>query len=505
MKRILAILSAISLVACSTLAQEVQPEFTPSHYNSFEKTDGRETTTRLFQKYVNYYEGEWKETDLTFVSSGGGFTVTNAPFGIVAPLTANGDFIFTDKHNYSIVEDKMRDDAPISKLRRFTGAQNVFGAVDGKHVRYPDAFLDGSDLLLELDTDEARYLVEWSSTPENCSTTISVPFEYESPDGLTGRERGERLPTTEREIEEVVFSVNDFRGIRTGTANIWDSLGNRQEVKIMAKRSGAKIVGRKIVPCSFIVAAFNSGASWVRTDDVDTFYPDPNVESTTVDGNVTNTSAVSTWDLIHDATDGSSSNDSGTSFTIQSQKAGATDFQIDRGIFLFNTASIADTNTISAATINLYATDIKDVDNDGQDYITITLSSPASNTAIGTADFDQVGEVSNPTKQSNDFDIGSLTLNAYNIWTLNATGISNISKTGVSKFGAREGHDIENAAISVTDANGNRLLPSSADETGTTQDPYLQVTHSAGAPTRRRNRGWDEWGYIPTILSYDFE
>ncbi|MBX4215593.1 hypothetical protein KW797_01445, partial [Candidatus Parcubacteria bacterium] len=88
---------------------------------------------------------------------------------------------------------------------------------------------------------------------------------------------------------------------------------------------------------------------------------------------------------------------------------------------------------------------------------------------------DQIGTV----KQSDDLDITSMTTSAYNIFTLNATGRGNVSKTGVTKFAAREGHDFENTSIDVTKLNYVGI--STADHTGTTQDPTLTVTYALAA------------------------
>ena len=111
--------------------------------------------------------------------------------------------------------------------------------------------------------------------------------------------------------------------------------------------------------------------------------------------------------------------------------------------------------------------------------ITTLDSSPASDSAIGSEDFDQVGSTEQVDSDQRK-DITSISTSAYLDFTLNATGQGNVSKTGVSKFGLREGHDITNTAYDGNTNNSNRINFSAADETGTTQDPKLTVETDAG-------------------------
>ena len=109
----------------------------------------------------------------------------------------------------------------------------------------------------------------------------------------------------------------------------------------------------------------------------------------------------------------------------------------------------------------------------GNAYIRLASSSPASNTAITTADYDQVGT----TNLAPDLNTSSVTLNTYNNWALNATGTATINGFGVTKFVLRHGNDIVNSEPSSTGYNGINGI-TWADQTGTTQDPKLVVEHT---------------------------
>lgn len=226
-----------------------------------------------------------------------------------------------------------------------------------------------------------------------------------------------------------------------------------------------------------------------------TFYPDPNAESTTVDGPVVNDRSTTSWDTTHDATSASNDLGLGGAFPSRGEPANWTEgifsyqYQggsrtiISRGFFLFDTASIDDTDTISSATFSWYVLyELDYSDNTSQEYIALVSSTPASNTDLVVGDFDQCGDaINNPTKGASDLTNASVSLNAYNDWALNATGLGWITKTGVTKLGLREGHDVEDVVPTYSgDTNDVYSVAGRfADYTGTSSDPKLVVVHAS--------------------------
>ena len=196
-----------------------------------------------------------------------------------------------------------------------------------------------------------------------------------------------------------------------------------------------------------------------------TAYPDADPETTTVDGYVQNSGT--SWSSVRDAAVGATANSSGITLRISSAA-----LQITRAFALFDTSTIGDSDTITAATLDLYVeADVINGDNDGNDYLALVSSAPATNTALITADYNDIGA----TLYANTPDIGGLTADAYNTLTLTATGRNAINKIGVSKFAVRMGHDyIDHPAVAE-----NTVAPSSADNSGTSQDPKLTVTYTA--------------------------
>lgn len=202
-------------------------------------------------------------------------------------------------------------------------------------------------------------------------------------------------------------------------------------------------------------------------------YPDPDPETTTVDGTITVQDA--NWDTAHDATGGGTVSDNVVQMRAASEHNGSAYF-IRRTFQLFDTSAIGSSGTITSADYDLYAGTKANDDNDGDDFMRIVLSNPASNTALAATDFDDCGAVDNPTAQASDVDITSISTGAYQTFAFNATGLSNISKTSISKFGCREGHDCVDSAVATS--SSSYITWQSAEAAN---DPTLTVTYLGDA------------------------
>ena len=203
------------------------------------------------------------------------------------------------------------------------------------------------------------------------------------------------------------------------------------------------------------------------------YYPDPDPETTSVDGTSATQSAV--WATARAALVGSlGGEDTGVDSNVLVRTPAAdlaTDYFIGRGFILFDTSAIGDTDTIATTTLSLFGTST--VNNNNTTNVDIVSSTPASNTAIVNLDFDQVGSTVFADKA-----LSAWSTSAYNDFTLDANGIANISKTGVSKFGTRNSRDTDD----VAPTGANNVVHIMADTAGTSTDPKLTGT-VAGAAT----------------------
>lgn len=194
-----------------------------------------------------------------------------------------------------------------------------------------------------------------------------------------------------------------------------------------------------------------------------TVYPDPDVETTSVDGYSFLNNA--NYTTTRNAAAGQNAADNDGELQIENGFGGAgSTYNIGRSFVLFDTSALTSGATISAAVLSLNSGGAKD----GTTAVDIVSGSPASNTAIVADDYDQCGSTS----------FGSIasTSNGYNDFTLSAAGIATISKTGVSKFCARHNGDLNN----TTPAARHYSYMRSADLSGTSTDPKLVVTYTVG-------------------------
>lgn len=204
--------------------------------------------------------------------------------------------------------------------------------------------------------------------------------------------------------------------------------------------------------------------------DTLTVRPNANVESVSVDGRVQNFGVV--WSTTHDAADGSSAQDSSANDYFTESYFSTPTYTINRAFFLFDTSALTASANISAAVFSLSGDGTAEENADSLTLYVVTTT-PASNTAIGTADFDQVGAVDQGNMAASSW---NETDGTYNDITLNSTGRGNISKTSITKFGTRDSADLNNSAPT----GANRVNCYFADQAGTTKDPKLVITYSTG-------------------------
>ena len=218
-----------------------------------------------------------------------------------------------------------------------------------------------------------------------------------------------------------------------------------------------------------------------------TSYPDPHVESTTVDGHCRKSDGADFAATRSSATSNQTSDDEESMYPYSLWQY----FKIRRQWSLFDTSSINDAHAVSAAVLSISGTGGAG-DNDGgtseDHYICLVGGAPASNTAIVAGDYDGMTALNSPT----EFVTRSIDVNNYttadaaynNVFTLNAAGRSYISLDGVTKFMFRGSFDIDDSAASTSN---NEIYARAADYTGTDKDPKLVVTHAVASDVEKIN------------------
>lgn len=204
-----------------------------------------------------------------------------------------------------------------------------------------------------------------------------------------------------------------------------------------------------------------------------TFYPNADPESVSVDGFVGRNVANETWAAIRDAITGTSASDSGFGCQVNLIAADAPNTNrwtgLSRGIFLSDTSALAGI-TPTAAVLHIYVDSLADDLGLSLDVVDVT---PDSNTAIIVTDYAQFG-----TTLLGTISVSSLTPNAYNAITLNPTGLAAIATSGITKLGLRLSADRTNTPPTWGSGSTTSVTFLTA-EIASGFRPYLEVTYDA--------------------------
>ena len=221
---------------------------------------------------------------------------------------------------------------------------------------------------------------------------------------------------------------------------------------------------------------------------VSIFYAD-DPGSSVLDGRITNFQASETWTSIRDTTGSDQAGyygfpintGGGATFNIQVRQSTPANYWIilARAFFFFDTASLPDDETISAAALEVVVTSKTNVRYDSE--ITVTLMDTASTTALQFDDYSL--DTFSTTHQSNDVNIDALTADSstYNTLTLNAAGIGKVTKDGISTFGIMFVNDVDDVEPNWGgDPTGNSEIHFAGSNETLTGDkrPRLVVTHA---------------------------
>lgn len=224
---------------------------------------------------------------------------------------------------------------------------------------------------------------------------------------------------------------------------------------------------------------------WAATTS--TFYPDPDVETTTVDGRVGHNLGVGSgisWATLISAA-GNESADNETDHVPSHIVADSSTSNwriIRRGIYLFDTSALPDSDSILSATLSIYGKDkAKGPSWSNADIaLNIYASAPASNTSLTGTDYATLGSTA---FCDTSITYASWSITGYNDFAFNANGLNSISKTSITKLGAKDSvFDASGSAPTWYGSEGIYIRGYFADQTGTANDPKLVVIHIPPSP-----------------------
>lgn len=216
------------------------------------------------------------------------------------------------------------------------------------------------------------------------------------------------------------------------------------------------------------------------------------------------------WAAARSATEGTHLGFDGDTGSINvaslSFNDGGLTYSVNRGFLPFNTgATLPADASVTAATINVrvYFDSGGSSDNDGDDFLTVVETTQATHTGITIEDFDQAGSTEG-VATGDRFDFSGVPEDEYISLTLNATGRGWIKRSGEASscsatagytcLGLREGHDLLNSSIGSEVSSGSGFYPS--ESSGTTHDPYLDITYTEGSGMATLSRPPNNLGLV---------
>lgn len=458
------------------------------------------TKSRIYGKWHYWLDGNrWRGLDAGFQEDSGRYTASRIPGLYSVPALATGSVEFEVNQQWNIfTKSRIADDVWSLEItpENVSPVSAILEDSNPNQVLYPDAFADGVDL---------RYTV-WLGRAPRVTREIVIRREPPGDHDLRGSWllRSSKARTYIRDADGKLIrpwsgntadmAVVSGQGIilRAGTSEINESLERGSGIrapKAWYYLPNGTLISRnitvefeiiaadtvratKIIPRSFVREAFAAGATAVMSDDTSTFYPDPNAETTCVDGYCSESTAQSWSSLRADV--GSSHNDNSSPLIIATLSSAVTDqfYSMSRSICLFDTSSLAG-QTVTAATFGAtYYTHSSTYSETAS--VALVGSTPASNTDLVNSDYMELGDA-----RYSDSDVEDTSWSGVMTWDMNATGIAAIDVDGITKLGLVLGFDVDNSPPSWL-ASGKQatLQVRSAENTGTASDPYLEVTHS---------------------------
>jgi len=214
----------------------------------------------------------------------------------------------------------------------------------------------------------------------------------------------------------------------------------------------------------------------VLATTTDVFRPDAHVETSSVDGYVITAVSQVVWATIKIG-NGTGVDDTSVDTQMFYIASGTTSLkftQINRCIFLFNTAAIPDDATVTSVTLSIWGNG-KDDSLNITPTVNVFASAPASSTVLASSDFQTISS----TALATAITYANWSTTGWNTFTFNSSGIALVSKTGVSKFATREGtYDAGSSTPAWSSSKSSYVNGRMADFANTDYDPYLSVTYT---------------------------
>tara|TARA_R110002096_G_scaffold66682_6_gene162293 strand:+ start:15747 stop:17237 length:1491 start_codon:yes stop_codon:yes gene_type:complete len=479
-------------------------DFVPTFWNTLTQFNGKSRTSKVSAGQVAYKKSGYAWGNIiTDVESD--FTATKFPGSIQFPRNAqdwldaefNGEYSAKrqiTEGNWSNSEDafvmRMKADCP-------TNATGIIHPDKPWQVIYYNAFGQGQNLIYghwHGKTSRLEHVIEITELPPGDSEYLTYDFYIQSNDATTfvGENFGQRPwagnsgdGATVQGFSVFLAKGDDHTTIRGAVLRKpvcwWANLDGTTTIKdvrvdVVIQPDRRTVKATKYIRRSDVVEALSQGSPY-RADV--TFNPDPSPETTSVDGVVKGSSTGSWATIVNGVADYASDSDASSRVMAEATASSNVYSQLRKLFFLFDTSSIGTGQQVDSATFGSRLDNQRSIGTMGLS-TNIYSSSPASNTAITTADYLQVG--STPFTDSPRLMSAESFDNPFVTQTLNAAGRAAIAMEGITKLAMSVVEAQESGSPTWASNNSAILAVNMAETSGTANDPTLTFTYSAAGP-----------------------
>ena len=307
---------------------------------------------------------------------------------------------------------------------------------------------------------------------QTCDEAQNIRFVWK-PTGIVADTENQIIPDESNKHAGKTSGLNyyDSTGKFVQTMRWYDELDICNEVTPVVEASAQ---GRK---ATVTFGTFSTNAGSIAVLDPDTFYPDADPETSSVDGRLTHSQDPSTWAAIRGGA-GTAFNDSDSELVNKIKTSDITDnYRYYNWIaVLYNTEPLPDGAAITAATLSLYGFNKNNDQSINLDY-NIYACNPASTIVLEAGDYD----TRSYTPFSTAVDYNNWPTSGYVNFPFNTAGKNSVSRTGVSKYALLEvNYDVGGATPFWADADhGNYSVRAYSSEQGDGYKPVLVVTYQS--------------------------
>ena len=445
---------------------------------------------------INYLsDTSWEAMDLSFRQTASGFEMTDAPFSVFLPISADGTARMVNTNRYDSSAHEEIDEPDQTQSMHAIGTNAVAGRIETgdlgfgetSYVIYPGAYsaLDADLIYFVHQTTKPvlRKIVRFNTAP---AADVDLQFEISfdaKVDFFQSSGKWDKTEDLKTSKALAIRKTKSKKGFSTEDYKIWNLEGKGGNIEV----SYAELTGNSYLLTKHIPAAFFVGNSLpVFTDTSSTFEPVDGANSP-VDG-VAGKNDNNDWQTTRDALTSESANTSATNANpeVASGVSAVPAKPNFRQIITFDTAAIPDADTITSATIAVKAANTST--NTDATYIVI-VQYTGSTSQVTTAEYnDFPGLTGALTEGSNQI---SLTITSGDIktFTLDVDGLGWLTKTGVSGFGIVTGLD---ATDDPTGPSGNNTVQFYHSDHASEPAPLLTVVHaSADTCTAPASGDWN--------------